>query len=210
MGPSIASPSHDCSGTCADFAHAARRSIRPIAVRTPSLAPDASAKTLLNESEPNVLNINIIAIINPMSPTRLTTKAFLAAVAADGLCCQKPISRYDAKPDAFPADVEPEEVVGEHEEQHRSEEEIEVGEELTTLGVVRHVADRVDVDQRTYTGDEQDETHRQLIKLQSELDLKTVDRDPTEQVLGDGAVGGVAAEHGDEKTPLRRQTTRVP
>ena len=101
--------------------------------------------------------------------------------------------------DAFPADVEPEEVVGEHEEQHRSEEEIEVGEELTTLGVVRHVADRVDVDQRTYTGDEQDETHRQLIKLQSELDLKTVDRDPTEQVLGDGAVGGVAAEHGDEK-----------
>ena len=45
-----------------------------------------------------MLNINIIAIINPMSPTRLTTKAFLAAVAADGLCCQKPISRYDAKP----------------------------------------------------------------------------------------------------------------
>ena len=29
----------------------------------------------------------------PMSPTRLTTNAFLAAVAADGLCDQNPISR---------------------------------------------------------------------------------------------------------------------
>lgn len=35
----------------------------------------------------------ISAIANPMSPTRLTTKAFLAAVAADGLTDQNPISR---------------------------------------------------------------------------------------------------------------------
>ena len=33
-----------------------------------------------------------------MSPTRLTTNAFLAAVAATGLYCQNPISRYDARP----------------------------------------------------------------------------------------------------------------
>ena len=35
----------------------------------------------------------IIATPSPMSPTRLTTNAFLAAVAADGLCCQNPMSR---------------------------------------------------------------------------------------------------------------------
>ena len=33
-----------------------------------------------------------------MSPTRLTRNAFFAAVAALGLCCQKPISRYEARP----------------------------------------------------------------------------------------------------------------
>ena len=38
-------------------------------------------------------NITISAIASPMSPTRLTTNAFLAAVAADGLCDQNPISR---------------------------------------------------------------------------------------------------------------------
>ena len=35
----------------------------------------------------------MIASAMPMSPTRLTTNAFLAAAAADGLCCQNPISR---------------------------------------------------------------------------------------------------------------------
>ena len=33
-----------------------------------------------------------------MSPTRLTTNAFFAAVAADGLYCQNPMSRYEARP----------------------------------------------------------------------------------------------------------------
>ena len=33
-----------------------------------------------------------------MSPTRLITNAFLAAAAAEGLYCQNPISRYDARP----------------------------------------------------------------------------------------------------------------
>ncbi len=35
----------------------------------------------------------MIASDMPTSPTRFTTKAFFDAVAADGLCCQKPMSR---------------------------------------------------------------------------------------------------------------------
>jgi len=38
------------------------------------------------------------ATTKPMSPTRLTTNAFFAAVAAERLYCQKPMSRYDARP----------------------------------------------------------------------------------------------------------------
>ena len=34
----------------------------------------------------------------PMSPTRFTTNAFFAATAAEGLWCQNPMSRYDARP----------------------------------------------------------------------------------------------------------------
>ena len=47
---------------------------------------------------PNVATISITASDMPRSPTRLTTNALLAAVAAESLCAQKPISRYDARP----------------------------------------------------------------------------------------------------------------
>src|ERR1700744_6655274 len=38
VGPSIASPNHACSGTCADLAHAPSSSKSPIAVSAPWLA----------------------------------------------------------------------------------------------------------------------------------------------------------------------------
>ena len=41
--------------------------------------------TVLNVTEPTALNSTIRAMARPMSPTRLTTKAFLAAAAALGL-----------------------------------------------------------------------------------------------------------------------------
>src|ERR1700675_2010750 len=98
VGPSIASPSQDCSGTCADLPHAASNSSSPIAVSTPSLAAGDAANTPVNEIDPNVANITNMASASPTSPTRLTTNAFLACVPTDGLWYQKPISRYDARP----------------------------------------------------------------------------------------------------------------
>ena len=66
-----------------------------------SVVSDASPATSLivvKSVVPNVANISEMPIDRPMSPTRLTMKAFLAAAAAECLCCQKPISRYDARP----------------------------------------------------------------------------------------------------------------
>ena len=40
----------------------------------------------------------MIASDKPKSPTRFATNAFFAATAAVGLCCQKPINKYEAKP----------------------------------------------------------------------------------------------------------------
>lgn len=98
VGPSIASPSQDWSGTCADLPQAASSSIRPMPVSVPPLASSVDSRTGPKANVPKVVNISMIAIDRPMSPTRLTRNAFLAAVAALGLCCQKPMSRYDARP----------------------------------------------------------------------------------------------------------------
>ena len=67
------------------------------------------------------------------------------------------------EPDAFPADVQQQVVVGEHQHQHRGDEQVQVAEELASIRVVGHVAERIDVDQRADDGDQQDEDHRQLI-----------------------------------------------
>lgn len=98
VGPSIASPSQDWSGTWADLPQAARSSIRAMAVSLPSLVSPVEARTGPNAKVPKVVNISMIAMERPTSPTRLTRNAFFAAVAALGLCCQNPISRYEATP----------------------------------------------------------------------------------------------------------------
>src|ERR1700741_1729357 len=98
VGPSIASSDQVCSADCADWPQAASSRSRPIAVSSPLLASLACAETTANEVEPKVTKISDAPRERPMSPTRLITKAFLAAAAADGLCCQNPISRYDASP----------------------------------------------------------------------------------------------------------------
>jgi len=56
--------------------------------------------------------------------------------------------------DTLPADVQQKVVVGKDQQEHRGDEEIEEAEEPATVGVVVHVADRVDEDQRSDNGDE--------------------------------------------------------
>ena len=98
VGPSMASSSQACSGTWADLPQAASSSSRPSAVIVLSEASAEAAETPAKAVVPNVTNISAMARLIPMSPTRLITNAFLAAAAAVGLYCQKPISRYDARP----------------------------------------------------------------------------------------------------------------
>ena len=98
VGPSIASSSQDCSGTWADLPQAPSSSSRPMMVASAGLTAGMPSLTVTKADEPKVASISMIAMDMPRSPTRLTTKAFLAAVAAVGLCCQKPISRYEARP----------------------------------------------------------------------------------------------------------------
>ena len=93
VGPSMASSSQACSGTWADLPQAPTSSRIPNAVMAASEAPPA--RSLITEKlvEPKRVKARKIAEAMPMSPTRLMTKAFLAAWAAECLCCQKPMSR---------------------------------------------------------------------------------------------------------------------
>ena len=85
VGPSMASPSQDCSGTCALLAQAPSSSIRPMALRVSPLICGAAANTVPKSSDPTVANMIMTAIARPTSPTRLTMNAFLAAAPALGL-----------------------------------------------------------------------------------------------------------------------------
>ena len=98
VGPSMASRSQLCSGTWADLPQAPSRRSRPSEVATTADAPSIDAFTGAMAVVPNWANISMIASAMPRSPTRLTTNALVAAVAAESLCCQNPISRYDARP----------------------------------------------------------------------------------------------------------------
>ncbi len=98
VGPSIASGNHACSGTWPDLPQAPSKSSSVIASSTPGESSPARAKTSLYCVVPRLANSRKIASANPTSPTRFITNALVAAAAADGRFCQKPISRYEARP----------------------------------------------------------------------------------------------------------------
>ena len=159
VGPSIASPSHDCSGTWADLPHAASSSSRPIAVSVPcgELVGGAEYSCVRDGSdgrEHQRQRQREADVTDAVDDERL-----LGGGRGRRLVRPEPDQQVRRQADALPADVEAEVVVGEHQQEHRRDEQVQVGEESPALGIVGHVADGVDVDQRADAGDQQDETH---------------------------------------------------
>ena len=96
---------------------------------------------------------------------------------------------------AFPADEEPRVGVRQNQDQHCGDEEVEVGEEATTISIVLHVRDRVDVDERPNEGDQHDEGHRQRVEHQSEVNGEVSCGNPREQGKRDSLSLGRKGEH---------------
>ncbi|MPM58924.1 hypothetical protein SDC9_105759 [bioreactor metagenome] len=82
--------------------------------------------------------------------------------------------------DTLPADEQQRVVVGQHQRQHRHDEQVQECEEATAVRVVGHVADRVDEDQRSDPGHQQREENRQLVDQQGGLQIQAADADPVE------------------------------
>jgi hypothetical protein len=132
-----------------------------------------------------------MAMRKPQSPIRLVMNAFLPAEALASSVNQNEVG---AGPHALPADEGDQQVAAEHQHQHREDEQVQVDEVLGIVPVAVHVADRVQVDQRAHTGDEQRHRDRQRIGQEPDVHLQGAHRDPTEQRLDELALLALLAE----------------
>ncbi len=103
VGPSMASGNQVCSRNWADLPIAPMNNSRQVSVSASACQPKKSmvlpvragapAKMVSKSVEPISMKIAKMPSAKPKSPTRLTTKALIAAAFADGFWYQKPISR---------------------------------------------------------------------------------------------------------------------
>ena len=103
-----------------------------------------------------------------------------------------------ADTNTLPSEEQQQEVVRQHEQQHRGHEQVQVQEELREVLVVLHVADRVEVDEGAHTGHERRHGHRQRVDEQTHVDVQVARRDPREPGLGVGPAVRRQPEQTDE------------
>ena len=135
---------------------------------TPRGSVAALAKTSAYPIDPVAANSTKTAYIRPTSPTTLMTNALQRG--RDGRWLVEPEADQEIRSEAdeAPADEQPDEVVGEHQRQHREHEEVHVREEARDRFVARHVTDRVDVDEPADAGDDQRPDERERVQQQPE------------------------------------------
>ncbi len=78
--------------------------------------------------------------------------------------------------DERPADDQQHEVGRQHQQQHREDEVVEVGEVARVAAIAAHVGDRVDVDQERHAADHQAHEHRQRVDEDRHVDLEVARR----------------------------------
>ena len=96
----------------------------------------------------------------------------LAGVAGALLLEVEADQQVRTEPHPFPSHKHQDEVVRQDQGQHGEHEEVEVGEEAIVAGVVPHVPGRVDVDQETDAGDDEDHDGRERIQLKAHRNLE--------------------------------------
>ena len=138
MGPSIASGSQTCSGTCADLPTAPANSSSAMAVAAPFVSTSpALPKTWEVERAELHDDQRRCPTSIAVSPIRVVMNAFFAAFAFAGLLEPEPDQQVRAEAHALPAQVQQQEVVGQHQHQHEEDEQVQVREEPPVPRVAR-------------------------------------------------------------------------
>jgi hypothetical protein len=104
-----------------------------------------------------------------------------------------------AEPHPLPADEHDGEAVAQHQHQHRAAEQVQVGEEARVVGVVLHVARRIDVNQKPDEGDDQTEQTGERVHAERQIDLEAAGRHPGPDHVVQTALGRCARQRGEER-----------
>src|SRR5882724_12419921 len=106
--------------------------------------------------------------------------------------------------DALPSEEHLHEVVGRHQHQHAEREQAEVGHEARDRGIVRHVADRIDMHHGRHDGHDDEHDSGQGIDADGPGGFERAGVEPGEQ-LGRARVAGVADVIEDVERQEHRQ-----
>ena len=159
VGPSIASGSQVCSRNCADLPIAPMNSSRQAMVSasqsTPKrwmvlpARPGAAAKICSKLTEPVSAKTQEDAereaeVADPVDDEGLDRRG-----VGRRLLVPEADQQIGGEADAFPAEEHLHQIVGRHQHQHGEGEQRQIGEEARPARVLGHVADRIEVDERT-------------------------------------------------------------
>src|SRR5262249_50257057 len=121
-------------------------------------------------------------------------ECLLAGGRVLGLFVPEADQEIGAEPHPLPADEEQQEVVGQHQDEHRGHAEVEVGEEARESPVAVHVPDRVNVDEEAHPGHDQRHDGRERVESERGVGLERTGDDPGVDAIVEGGAGGEPEE----------------
>ena len=96
----------------------------------------------------------------------------------DGIAIPEADQEIAAEADALPAEIEEQQVVRQHQHQHRGDEQVHVGEEAAVALVRAHELGGVEVDEKADEGDDQHHQARQRVEVEADMRREAGDGDP--------------------------------
>ena len=98
--------------------------------------------------------------------------------AVDKILVPEADEQIAAQADTFPADEERQQVAGQHQHQHRRDEQIHIGEEAVIAFVSGHEFGRVEQDQAADDGDDEHHHQRKRVEIEADRWREIADADP--------------------------------
>ncbi len=191
----MASGSHVCSKNCALLPMAPMKSRKQITSRARRCIPNQStirdwigvpwmtsfcvtaAKTCVKSSVPKMVKMPAIPRMKPKSPTRLTTKALIAAALGGRPVVPEADEQVRREADALPTEEHLDEIVGGHQREHREGEKREIREEARAVRILVHIADGIDVHEARDDGDDDEHHARQAVDPKGPSHIKAAGLD---------------------------------
>ena len=110
-------------------------------------------------------------------------ECFSAGQAILRITIPEPDKQITAQADAFPSQIEQEQVIREKQRQHRRNEQIHVGKEASISFVLNHESRRIEVNKEADKGDYHNHDQGKRIKIERDFRTQTADIEPCPQHL---------------------------